>query len=70
MSKAIDPKSGHSPFAIEPILLLKSAVGMAFVALVVATALVPELAKTGLNWGQGIIAFVGVVAGVLMSLKH
>jgi hypothetical protein len=70
MSKAINTKSGHSPFPIEPILLLKSAVGMAFVALVVATAIIPEVAKTGLNWGQGIIAFVGGVAGALMSLKH
>jgi len=70
MSNASFPNPKRHFHPVEPITLLKSVVGMSFVAIVVAGTLVPDLARSGLTWGQGLIAMAGGIVGALLSLTR
>lgn len=53
---------------IDQILVLKSVVAMATLALVLVGALYPQFASDGVSWGQGIVASIGGILGGYLSL--
>lgn len=69
MSKLVRCPDHNGDRQPDSTLIIKSALGGAFVLLAAAGAVVPGLAEAGITWGQGIVAAIGAVIGALLALR-
>lgn len=60
------PTSEKSAFG----MVLKGSTAMAIVALAVSGVLAPEIAQSGISWGQGMIALSGGILGAFLALRR